>query len=348
MLLVEPMKYALCTLLLACGGSDTPANDAHNTPPTESASATTTASATSTGPGTSTGKAPSADMSRGIAALQNADYPTAKSAFEAAIAANARDADAHHYLAVTLEKTNDKTGAEREYKAALAIKPDLAEAAANLGALYVDAQKWDEAIAVLKPEAQKRGDSSAVQFNLALAYVGKNDQGSAKTAFEAALKTSPTDAMVLYTYGHTLGAWGQNEAAVAKLKAAIGAAGNQGELLGSIGHELLVNRAPADCVVAFDKAIAVKDGAQFRTERALCKLATKDEAGATSDLEAAVSADPKYGLAHYWLATRRMGQKRWADAAKELEAYLKLEPNGPKAKTAQEALAVAKNGGKKK
>ncbi|HEX4517774.1 MAG TPA: tetratricopeptide repeat protein, partial [Polyangiaceae bacterium] len=87
---------------------------------------------------------------------------------------------------------------------------------------------------------------------------------------------------------------------------------------------------------------------QFRTERALCKLATKDEAGATSDLEAAVAADPKYPLAHYWLATRRMGQKRWADAAKELEAYLKIEPNGPKAKTAHEALAVAKNGGKKK
>jgi len=347
MLLVEPMKYVLCTVMLvACGGSDTPANDAHNTQPTESATVATMA--TATGNGTSSGKAPSADMSRGIAALQNADYPMAKSAFEAAIAANARDADAHHYLAVTLEKTNDKTGAEREYKAALAIKPDLAEAAANLGALYVDAQKWDEAIAVLKPEAQKRADSSAVQFNLALAYAGKNDQANAKTAFEAALKSSPTDAMVLYTYGHTLGAWGQNEAAVAKLKAATLAAGNQGELLGSIGHELLVNRAPADCVVAFDKAIAVKDGAQFRTERALCKLATKDDAGATSDLEAAVAADPKYGLAHYWLATRRMGQKRWADAAKELEAYLKLEPNGPKAKTAQEALAVAKNGGKKK
>jgi Tfp pilus assembly protein PilF len=344
------MKYALCMVMLAaCGGSDTPANDAHNTQPSATATATDTApTATATGNGTSSGKAPSADMSRGINALQNADYPTAKSAFEAAVAANARDADAHHYLAVTLEKTNDKTGAEREYKAALAIKPDLAEAAANLGALYVDAQKWDEAIAVLKPEAQKRADSSAVQFNLALAYAGKNDQANAKTAFESALKSAPTDAMILYTYGHMLGAWGQNEAAVAKLKAATLAAGNQGELLGSIGHELLVNRAPADCVAAFDKAIASKDGAQFRTERALCKLATKDDAGATSDLEAAVTADPKYGLAHYWLATRRMGQKRWADAAKELEAYLKIEPNGPKAKTAQEALAVAKNGGKKK
>src|SRR5262249_2050986 len=73
-----------------------------------------------------------------------------------------------------------------------------------------------------------------------------------------------------------------------------------------------------------------------------------DEAGATTDLESAVQNDPKYGLSHYWLAQRRMAQKKWADAAKELEAYLKIEPNGPKAKTAQEALAVAKKRGKEK
>src|SRR5581483_11480815 len=106
MLLVEPMKYALMiATLVACGGSDKPADDATHAQPTE------TATATATGNGTSSGKAPSAEMSRGIAALQNADYATAKSAFEAAVAANARDADAHHYLAVTLEKTNDKAGA---------------------------------------------------------------------------------------------------------------------------------------------------------------------------------------------------------------------------------------------
>lgn len=343
------MKNVALTLSLlaavACGGPEKPAND--GTPPPQT-SATATPTATASGQPTSSGSAPSAETSRGIAALQNGDLATAKSAFEAAIAANARDADAHHYLAVTLEKQNDKAGAEKEYKAALAIKPDLAESAANLGALYVDAQKWDEALALLKPAAQKRPDSGALQANLALAYAGKGDQANAARAFDAAVKATPNDAMLLFTYGHTLATWNQTDAAIAKLRAARDAAGSQGDLLGSIGHELLVLRAPQDCVVAFDKAIAVKDGAQFRTERALCKLAVKDEAGATSDLEAAVQNDPKYGLAHYWLATRRMAAKRWADAAKELEAYLKIEPNGPKAKTAQEALAVAKNGGKKK
>ncbi len=335
------MRIALLSvafLLVAACGPDKPASDESN--------ANTQPSATATATSEPAGGATSGEVSRGVDALKSGDYATAKSAFEAAIAKNPRDADAHHYLAVTLEKTNDKAGAEREYKAALAIRPNLAEAAANLGALYVDGQKWDEAIAVLEPEAKKRGDSAPVEFNLALAYAGKGDRAGATRAFDAAMKITPSDAMLLYTYGHTLASWHEGEQAVAKLRAAAGAANGQGDLLGSIGHELLVLRAVPDCIAAFDKAIAAKDAAQFRTERALCKLANKDDPGATSDLEAALKDDPNYGLAHYWLATRRMAAKKWSDAAKELEAYLKLEPTGPKAKSAQAALAVAKRGGR--
>ncbi|HEY1957146.1 MAG TPA: tetratricopeptide repeat protein [Polyangiaceae bacterium] len=329
--------FSIAFVLVSACGPDKPATDQH-TQPEPSASA---ADDGHPSPERGTSLAP------GIDALKNGDFATAKSAFEAAIAKNARDAEAHHYLAVTLEKTNDKAGAEKEYKAALAIRPDLAEAAANLGALYVDGQKWDEAIAVLEPEAKKRGDSAPVQFNLALAYAGKGDHAGAMRAFDAAVKITPNDAMVLYTYGHTLAGWHESDAAVAKLRAASAAAGGQGDLAGSIGHELLLLRAVPECIAAFDKAIAAKDLAQFRTERALCKLANKDDAGATTDLEAAVKDDPQYPLAHYWLGTRRMAAKKWADAATELEAYLKIEPNGPKAKTARAALAVAKRGGKK-
>jgi Tfp pilus assembly protein PilF len=332
------MRYALLFVLCSCGGSDKPAEEPHTV-----ASATASSTATEPPP-----PASSPDTQRGISALQANDLATAKSAFEAAIAANARDADAHHYLAVTLEKSNDKTGAEREYKAALAIKPDLAEAAANLGAIYVEAQRWDDAITLLKPEAQKRNDSAPVQFNLGLALAGKGDQQGAARAFDTAVRITPNDAMLLYTYGHTLAGWNQNDAAVAKLKAARDAAGAQSELLGSIGHDLLLLRAVPDCIATFDKAIAAKDNAQFRTDRALCRLANKDDPGATADLEAAVQADGKYALAHFWLGTRRMNARRWADAAKELDAYLKLDPNGPHAKSAREALAVAKNGGKKR
>jgi len=329
-----------CAFLIACGGETKPAQD-DTALLRDQPSATATAAPPPEPPA-------SEDVARGTKALEAGDLGTAKSAFEAAIAKNARDAAAHHYLGVVLDKQNDKAGAEREYKAALAIRPDLAEAAANLAALDLDAQKYDDAIALLKPVLAKRADSADAWFNLALAYAGKNDQQRATEAFDAAVKLTPNDAMVLYTYGHTLASWNQSDAAIARLRAASVAAGTQGDLLGSIGHELLLLRAVPDCIAAFDKAIAAKEAAQFRTERALCKLANKDAVGATTDLEVATKNEPTYAYAHYWLATRRMADKRWADAAKELEAYLKLEPNGPKAKSAHEALVIAKNGGKKK
>lgn len=325
---------------VACGPAKPAEDETHVSPQP------TTSSSASSEP-TSSGAAPSADTSRGIAALQGGDLAAAKSAFEAALASNPRDADAHHYLAVTLEKSGDKAGAEKEYKAALAIRPDLAESAANLGALYVDAKRWDEAIGVLAPEAKRRADSAPVEFNLALAYAGKGAPEDAIRAFDAALKVTPRDPMLLFTYGHTLAGWHDTERAVAKLRAARDAASGQGDLLGSIGHKLLLLRDVDGCITSFDQAIAAKDSADFRTERALCKLAKKDDAGATANLEAAVKANPSYPLAHYWLATRRMAARRWGDAAKELEAYLKLEPNGPKARSARAALAVAKRGGKK-
>lgn len=336
------VKRAIYMLLLvACGGGPEKQADQTTPPPITSTTATASSSSQAVEPPSS------ADTGKGMQALQANDLPGAKAAFEAAIAKNAKDADAHHYLGVTLEKLGDKSGAEKEYKAALAIRPDLAEAAANLGALYVDAQKWDEAVAVLKGVAQKRSDSAPVLFNLGLALAGKNDQPGAAKAFDDAVKLTPNDPMLLYTYGHVLRGWNQNEAAVQKLRAATSAATSQADLLGSIGHELLVLRAVPECIAAFDKAISAKDEAQYRTERALCKLAAKDEPGATKDLETAVANDPKYALAHYWLGTHRMGQKKFPEAIKEFEAYLKLEPNGPKAKGAQEAIVIAKKGGKK-
>jgi len=325
--------------LVACGGEpEKPAATQTTPPPVTSAPAASSAQAVE--------PPSSADTGKGMQALQANDLPGAKAAFDAAIAKNAKDADAHHYLGVTLEKMGDKAGAEKEYKQALAIKPDLAEAAANLGAIYVDGQKWDDAVTVLQAAAKRRADSSPVFFNLGLALAGKGDQAGATKAFDQALKLTPSDAMLLYTYGHILAGWKQGEAAVQKLKAASAAASDP-ELLGSIGQELLLLRAVPECIAAFDKAISAKDGAQFRTERALCKLAAKDEPGATKDLEAAVAADPKYALAHYWLGTHRMGQKKFPEAIKEFEAYLKLEPNGPKSKGAHEAIAIAKKGGKK-
>lgn len=336
--------WILLLLSLGACGPDKPANTAGGGDVDASAVSTATPTATATA-----APASSEDTAKGMKLLQDGDLPGARAAFEAALKRNPRDADASFYLAVTLEKSGDKAGAEKSYKDALKLKPDLDEAITNLAAIYIDAERWDDAIALLRPVAARKPADAGLHTNLALALAGKGDAAGATQEFDAAVKAAPNDAMLLFTYGHWLGATKQTDGAVAKLKAARAAAGDQTELLAAIGHEFLLLRSVTECIQTFDKVVAAKDSAASRTERALCKLASKDESGAVADLEAATKKEPAYALAHYWLGTRYGVAKKWPDTIRELEAYLKLEPEGPKAKSAQAAIAAAKkaSGGKK-
>ncbi len=334
------LAFATSLPFFACG-PDKPANT-DGVGPTPSGSTTTPVAST-----TATVAPPSSpDTARGIKALEDGDLKGARAAFEAAVQKNPKDADAQYYLAVTLDKGGDRAGAEKGYREALKLKPDMDEAATNLAAMLVEGEKWDEAIALLKPAVGRHPTDAGLHTNLALALAGKGDAAGATAEFDAAVKLTPSDAMLLFTYGHALAVLKQTDAAVAKLKLARDAAGNQADLLAGIGHELLLLRAVPDCIATFDKAITVKDSAAARTERAMCKIAAKDDAGAVADLQAATKAEPNFALAHYWLGTRLGAAKKWADAIKEFEAYLKIEPTGPKADAAKAGIATAKKGGK--
>ncbi|MEO7112324.1 MAG: tetratricopeptide repeat protein, partial [Polyangiaceae bacterium] len=285
------------------------------------------------------------DMQHGAKSLEAGEYPDAKTAFEAALKSSPHDApEAHYYLGVIAEKQNDKTTAEKEYKTALGLRPDFINPSQNLGALYIDGQKWDDAIAVTKPALAKHADEPALNLNMAICLAGKGDQAGSDAAFKKALTLSPGDPMFLLTYAHWLGAWKQPDAATEKLRVARPLAKDDVSMLASIGHEMHVVGAFADCVPTYDRAIAIKDLAELRTERAACKLGLKDEAGAMADLQAAVKEDTSYAPAHFYLGGRYARAKKTKEAIAEFEAFLKLDPSSPIAAKAKEHLKQLKSG----
>jgi Tfp pilus assembly protein PilF len=115
----------------------------------------------------------------------------------------------------------------------------------------------------------------------------------------------------------------------------------------SVGYEYRMAGEFASCVKTFDAAIATKDGGEVRTERALCHLGQKDEAGALDDLEAAVKAEPTYAPAHYYLGGRLASSKHFKEAAAQYAEYLKLAPTGSLAKAAAERLKAAQQAARK-
>jgi Tfp pilus assembly protein PilF len=286
------------------------------------------------------------DVAKGMRALENNDTTAAKAYFDHALRTNPKDADALYYEGLLGEKAGDKDAAEKNYKAALKVKPDLEQAAVNLSALYVDAQRYDEALAVAQAAIVKHGDNGSLHLNAAIAAAGKGDTPGATKEFEASIRLSPDEPMYKLTYGHWLGVWKQGDLALVQLRAARPSAKKNGStapgVLAAIGHEMHVLHAWSDCVPTFDEAIALKDAAELRTERAACKIGAKDFAGGVIDLQAAVAHDAAYAPAHYYLAGELARGGKFDDAAAQYEAFLKLEPTGPMAKSAQDKLKLAK------
>jgi tetratricopeptide (TPR) repeat protein len=332
---------AACATLGACGGPAQPADkpDPSLAPPGPSTAAPAAASGTD-GP---VAASSSEDVTRGTAAIKAGDWAGARTAFEAAIKKNPKQADAHYYLGLAMDKAGDKPGAEKSYKTALDLQPDLQEAAENLTAIYVEGQKFDEAIAVARKALVKNARNAGMQLNLAFALSGKGDVEGASKAFEDAVRLAPNDAQFYLAYAQHLGAAKKADEAIAKLKQAQRVAGEDAALLGTIGYEFKTLRALPECIAAFDKAIVAKDNADFRTNRAQCKYVAKDKAGAMADLQAAIAKEPGFAPAHYWLGSWLHEDGKFAEAAAEYDAYLKAAPKGPMAKAAEAKSKLAKD-----
>jgi Tfp pilus assembly protein PilF len=339
------LLLAACALVVACGGS-TPA------PQSEATASGTSAGAPSDGAGgggggSSSGGVPSSsgganrDYDEGVAALQQGDVEGARAIQKRMAAKDAKSPEAMVLLGLISEKAGDKAGAEKAYKDAIKLRPDLEAAYVDLSALLVDQARFDDALTVARAGIAKLPKSAGLHANAATVLAAKGDTGGATQEFDQAVAAAPNDAMLLMTYGHWLGAWKQSDAALAKLRAALPLAKDVG-MLAAIGDEMRAIGAFTDCVPTLDKAIGMKDTPDLRTYRALCKLGAKDDAGATADLRAAVGLDAAFGPAHYYLAGRLAQGGDLAGAINEYETYVKLEPNGPLAKAARERIKKAK------
>jgi tetratricopeptide (TPR) repeat protein len=345
-----------CALLLlvlsGCGGGQPPPAAPATTPPTLPPSmggSSPPADGASPSKGDHAAEPSTPEVERAISAIKANDFKSAKGALEKALSKNPKNGTASFYMGVTLENLGDKPGAVQRYKDALSYAPDIIDAAVNLGALYLDQSKWDDAIAVTQKALAKRSDDPALHANMAVALQGKGDKEGAAVEYEKAVKVAGDNAELRYAYGTLLLEMGNKPKAATELKGALAASGSNRALLASIGRSLGSAGAFADCVSAFDRAIAAGDAAELHVSRGLCRHALKDDSGARSDFEAATKADPKLVAGHYYLGESLLAAGNTAGAIKEFDAAATAAPQselGKKAKT--QAAAARKTPSKSK
>jgi Tfp pilus assembly protein PilF len=282
------------------------------------------------------------EFAAGLQAFDAGDYPTARKDFDAAAKSNPADYEALWNLGQACEKLGDNMSAAAAYRAELGIKPDADQASAELANLYVIDGRIDDALAVANAGLSSHPGSGVLHAAMGQALATRGDQDQALKQFEQAIQLNAADPMLHYMFAVWLNKW-KVRGAAAHLDAALPLVKNDYPMIVSIGHEYRLAGEFDSCVKTFDGAIKTTDGGEVRTERALCKLGQKDEAGAMADLQAAIAADSGYAQAHFFLAGRLAAGKRYKEAATEYQTYIQLAPNGSLADQANQRLAAAQD-----
>lgn len=335
------LSSVLAVMLFACGGGEQkpPETPPPSLEPTSSPAPKSSGSTPTSGPVAPTN---SDDVKKGIAALKAGDLPGAKAAFDAAIAKNPKQADAYHYRGVVEDQGGQKADAEKDYRKALEIQPDLEESAVNLAAIDIEGGKYDEAITLMKKAIAKNPKSAALHVNLAMALSGKNDVDGANKSFEEAMKLEPNNALTAVSYAQHLARSNKPKDAAAKLETAARLAASDPGVLASVAIEYKNMKDFKSCISVLDKAIGQKDVAELRVYRGTCKLGLHDLPGATAEFKDAVAKEPNNPVAHYSLGNALGDAGKLQDAIGEWEQAIKLAPDTQMAKAAEKKIDVAK------
>jgi tetratricopeptide (TPR) repeat protein len=282
------------------------------------------------------------ELDRAVAYIKNSKFDEAKKHLEAALAEKPDHAEANFYMGVTSEMLGDAKAAEGFYKKALAADPGLVDASANLAALYLlDPPRPDDAIPLLTKALEKAPDDANLNQNLAIAYGFKKDYANAAKAYDKVLAKGE-NAQVRYQYGALMFEANDMAKAADQLKkATLGI--KEGPELVKIARMLGRAGAFPDCVKAFDAAIKTKNDPDWLVRRGMCKHEANDEAGARADYEAATKQDPSFVAGYYYLGmSYSLEKKSRANAIAMLEKAAKLGEGTELGKKAKDKLNEVK------
>jgi Flp pilus assembly protein TadD len=326
---------SLWFVLVACGGPSAPAS-ADNPPPLDDGPAQPNAKQ----PKSDAVVAPSNELvKQGMDAIQKQDFATAKKVLSEAAAKDAKDSQAVFYLGVALDGLGDQPGAMAAYKKALELDPKLVEAAVNLSGAQYDSKDAAGALATAEQGLKANPKSPELLTNRALSLEALGKKDEAMAAYAAAVKAKPDDAQLHITYAEYLANAGKRDDALTELRAVQGV--DDPTLLAALGVRFGRLKAFPDCIAALDKAIKLKESADLRTRRGVCRHDFGDDAGAQADYDAALKLDEKFAPAYYYLG-RHLEKKDKKRALEALDKAQKLDPSGPIGKQAKQAAEELK------
>lgn len=322
----------LAAMLLACSGGSEPAAspDPSPEPISDEPSASDPAAANPASP----------ELKQATDALQANDFQKAESLLAPLREKDPKNAEVAFYSGVAAEGLNKPDDAEKHYRKALELDGKLVDAAANLSALLISAQKYDAALKVIKDAQVHAGDHEGLLNNQAVALMEKGDAKGAAAAYEKLVAKRPDDAESKVLFAEALLVSG-NEKRALEVAKSLTSSGDRA-VLATAADLLAQLKAYEPCVAALDKAIGLKDAAELRVRRGLCHHGKKDEPKALADFQKATQLDPKEPAAFYYLGQSHLAAKQKDPAKAAFKKAVEIDPTGKVGKAAAKELAAIK------
>ena len=194
--------------------------------------------------------------------------------------------------AVEAQQHGDYDQAVQKYQQLIALRPDVPEIHANLGAALVHLGRFDDAIAQYEIALAARPDQPQIRLNLALAYYKGGRMVQAAAEFETLHAAAPEDKRITLLLADCWLQQGQNEKVIGLL-APLDAA-NQDDLTFSFLYGSALMRAGRldQGQVVMDRILKNGDSAEARVLMATTRIRRKDYAAARTDLERAIQLNP--------------------------------------------------------
>ncbi len=131
---------------------------------------------------------------------------------------NPRSAMHHNWLGLVLRRQGDLRGAEKELETTLGIAPDLVGAMANLGSLYLQEGRHDDAVQVLRRALDKEPRNVESRTNLIVALGLKHDIDGARGLVKEAEGMSQRAPLFYNGLAYALYMNGRNQEALEALR----------------------------------------------------------------------------------------------------------------------------------
>jgi Tfp pilus assembly protein PilF len=158
-----------------------------------------------------------------IADLNKGDTASAITKSKAAVKANRWDASAWHTMGLAYFAAELPGKAEAAFLKALRLQPEFSQAALNLGSLYLEQARWDEAITQIEKAATnpeyKQPDRAL--HNLGWAWFNKGEYGKARGYYRKVLRQFQRFCPALLNLGMVDEAEGKVEDALKRYQQAV-------------------------------------------------------------------------------------------------------------------------------